>query len=641
MKRPPSSPARPAVSPEDAPPSVRPTAFRRPALRKKPMSQDVEDGLRKIYAEHEGEIPDLAVLERDTSSRLTRFLFRLILGLLGLAVLVGIGFFLWNPYTVQTSRPLSFAIEGPTSVISGEEVRYRVAYENRSRVPLAALAVRFHLPRGFVLTDTVPPPSGEDEWILGSLAPQSDGVIEIAGVFRSAVPGSEKLQAFFAYRPANFSSDFEEVVGLTVDVPRSVLEVRMEGPDKAIPGDEVVYLVHVKNGGSRPIERVRLRPQLPEAFQFAKSDPAMNTDEPAAWDIPTLVPGEEFKLSITGTFASDAAGTLAMQAEAGLLDAGGAFLLQAEVAVQTDIVGGSLATYLIVNGSDKAQTADMGERLRVSVDYANQGSEAVEGVSLVLRLETPSRSLPIDWNEADLGKARRQGNELVWDAANVPVLARLAPSDSGVIDLTLPLLETASPATVSDAFSLTLATSLKKVGSVATDRTVESVPLTVTLNSDARFAAAARYFDGEGNQLGSGSLPPKVGETTAYRLFWTLANTLHDLEKVVVTTNLPPGVAWRNKTHTDIGTLSYNETTRLLTWTVDKLPTELAAVEAWFELAVTPDADDVGSFLKLTNATSFEVVDATTRDTLQRSVDAIDTELPTDEFATGKGVVQK
>ncbi len=605
----------------------------------KTMAHDVEKNLRNIYANSDGEIPDLTKLEYRRTSKITRLLVRTILLLVVISAVAWGGFFLWRPFGLQTNRPLSAMIEGAATATAGETITYRITYENTSNVPLAALEVKMNLPADFLVDETRPVSTEGSVWVIGSLAPGSDGSIDITGTFRSVVPSMEKLQAFFTYRPANFSSDFQDIASLSIGVEKTVLELTTTGPEKALPGDQIAYTAHLVNNGSRRMDNLEVRAIFPDTFRHTEATKAASNEGGTSWTIDSLEPGAAFDLTVKGSFTTGASGTVTALFEAGLLDLDDLFLSQAPSTVTTDLLGGNLAVRLIANGSDKEQSIDLGENLRISVDYENQGDEVIEGVSITLKLETPTNSLPIDWASAERSGAKTQGNTLVWDASVLPALESLAPNASGIIDVTLPLLSSIDPAVSSDTFTLALTVLLEKVGSVESVRTIETPPIEIRLNTDASFAATARYFAEDGTALGSGPLPPTVDQTTTYRIFWDLQNSIHDLKNISVTTNLPPDVAWVGRAQADIGSIVYNETTRLVTWTIDILPTSLTAAEAWFDLAITPDASDVGAFVKLTNVTAFEGTDASTDDTVHTSTNVLDTELPDDALAAGKGVV--
>jgi len=122
---------------------------------------------------------------------------------------------------------------------------------------------------------------------------------------------------------------------------------------------------------------------------------------------------------------------------------------------------------------------------------------------------------------------------------------------------------------------------------------------------------------------------------------WRVANSFHLLEGLRMTTNLPPKVAWTGKTTAEIGTVSFDETTRIVTWSVPSLPISIPGAEATFGVAVTPEESDVGAFYKLTNAIAVEAKDTFTKDQVSNGIDILTTELPEDEEAAGKGVVTK
>jgi hypothetical protein len=264
----------------------------------------------------------------------------------------------------------------------------------------------------------------------------------------------------------------------------------------------------------------------------------------------------------------------------------------------------------------------------------------VEGFSLTLALSSSDGSpLPIDWENADLGNGVRTGNTITWNAPEMESFEVLDPSHTGVIDLTLPLLSELGTTNASDTFTFALTGSMEKIGDVESPRSIEASPISVAINSDLEADAFARYYTVDGEPLGTGPLPPTVSDTTSYRVTWQLDNTLHPLESVIMTATLPTDVRWTDRTEKDIGTLTFNETTRLVSWQIEKLPLDLEHTEATFELSITPNEQDVGSFFKLTNAISVSARDSVSGGSISRATDILTTNLEEDEFAKGKGIV--
>lgn len=607
---------------------------------KRRSAQQIRRQLRAIYESADGRVPDLSRLEQGGKSGLTRFLLKTILLLGALCVLAWAGFFLFSGGLFTGSETLKLTVEGPDEVKSGEEISYTLMYENVGDVPIAALTAKLNVPVTFHVYSTVPDPParerGEEprgslEWTIGSLNAGSDGAITITGVFLADVPSSERLQALFTYKPANFSSDFQDIVTHKVDIMDSVVALSFTGPEKALAGDRSEYVINVQNTGSQTVYNLRVTPSLAPDFTVLASMPALE-DGQAVWTIPALLPGELAAITMEGAFTSTAAGEQTLGMNVGFVNQDLVYVQRNEELV-TDVLGGTLAFSVIVNGSAQSQAADLGETLRLSIDYANNSKETAQDMSFTMEIVGENGDVPIDWKNANLGGGTRTGNEVNWEG-----LDALAPETSNVIDVSLPVFDRLDPGEA-DAFTIAVTLTLNRVGTITSTRTLEATPIVITLNSDAQANAQARYYSQAGAAVGSGLMPPQVGETTSYRVYWNLANTLHTLENVRLSATIPQDVTWLESTDTDIGTVSYNSTTRQITWTIPKLLAQLGHAGAWFEVAISPDSGDVGRFIKLTSTTSFEARDATTNQLLSRSLPELTTELPEDEFAAGKGVV--
>jgi len=603
------------------------------------VSAGLEKSLKDIYG-RDGNL-NLNKIERHRRSRLTAFLIRLV-GLLFILALISWGGFLWwQTSPASSGQPLKTTIEAPTTITSGATSCFKVRYENIGRVPIAALSVSLNLPETFTLKEAEPEATEENyHWILSPLGTGSDGAIDLCGVFRSTTPGSEKIQAVFTYRPANFSSDFQDIAGATVTIEKSILALEVSGPTETVVGDQTTYTTKIKNTDTEKVENLRLRAVLPESFAITSAEPVVTETGSAYWDFPALEPGEEKTVTFIGSFTSSASGLLPMAMEAGFLDAKKTFIEQVENKTETKVMGGDLAFNLIINGSDKDQVVDLNNRLRFSLTYTNRGSETMEDISFALTIEAGGKTVPINFSTSDLAGGVKSGDIITWNKTGIPNLTLLAPNATGTIDPVLTVIDALDPNTTADSFTILVKATVSKVSDTATTRTISSTPLTIKLNSDAKLLTEARYFDRDGAPLGTGPLPPKAGETTTYRIFWAISNSLHDLKNLSTTMNLPASAAWTNNIQTDNGSLTFNETTRQVTWTINSFTKDTNSISAWFDVAVTPSDENIGSFVNLANPTAFEATDVFTNDLVHDSADALTTALPNDDLAEGKGVVE-
>lgn len=117
--------------------------------------------------------------------------------------------------------------------------------------------------------------------------------------------------------------------------------------------------------------------------------------------------------------------------------------------------------------------------------------------------------------------------------------------------------------------------------------------------------------------------------------------TLHDLNNAKVVAILPKIVAWTGNTQTANGIIEYDEPTRTVAWNLGRVPEGANELEGWFDVALTPQALDIGRFASLLGETSFQFQDARTNESVTRTKPSLSTDLNQDEGAKGKGVVRK
>lgn len=601
--------------------------------KQKTPLRDVRKDLRAIYERADGSIPDMSRLSARKKSGLHKFLVRGILLLLVLSAVAWSGFFFFSHGFIQKQDQLSVKIDGPKEVKAGDTVTYVIRYENTGDVPMATLELAASFPPDFHLTSSTPEANDKNVWTIGSLTPKSDGAITVNGTFLAEVPSTEKLQALFTYKPANFNSSFQTIQTLDVNVNDSVLQMTLNGPDQVLPGDEVQYITTVGHTQKDPVKDLRVIPVIPQNFTVSGTDPAFENGQ-HYWNLASLDPNKPKAFSLKGSYTASASGDQTVGANVGFVS-DNTYLKQKESSVVTKMQGGSIAFHLIVNGSSTDQTIDSGKSLHGSIDYTNQAQKSAQDVSFTLALDGVG-TLPIDWAHADLKSGKRSGNQIVWDKASLDKLKLVKPNDSGILDFTLPLL---TGTNVADHFTMSLTARIGSLGETGGVKSISATPILISINSQVGFRSEARYFTTEGTPVGSGPLPPTVGKTTTYRVYFNITNTLHDLSDVKVTTNIPANVMWTNKSLTDIGTIAYKNDS--ITWTIPKLPKSISQAGAWFDVWIKPTDADIGTAMPLTSSTNFTAKDTSTSQTITKTSDALTTNLSTDEFASGKETVKK
>lgn len=585
----------------------------------------IEEGLHAIYGDHK---VDFTKLER-SRSWITNLLLSLVVILALLSAIGWGGFYVYTTYfNTSATGHFSLAIEAPTEIVSGSETSLLIRYKNPSNVPLAQLALDIRLPSTFEVTNFSPLPSNAEEriWNIGSLAAGSEATIRIDGVWLASIPSSAPVQVFATYRPANFNADFQDIQTAYITTLQSVLETTILANEEGRSGESLDYTITVTNTSSIPQQNVEVALTLPEGFFLDKSLPALEAGESPLWIIPEIAPKESAMVTFTGSFASNTSGFRYFDVSTSFAN-DDRKLLQTQTTAFTDVIQTGLSLQLVANGSANDTTLNADDQLRLSIAIENTGETEMKDIELALQFQG-EKTIPIRWADADLAGGTRAINTITWK----PILATpLPPKEKHTIHLVLPIQGEISPS-LADSFEIIASSSGQQA-------LIRSTPLTISLNSEAKFSAEMRYYSENGAPLGNGPLPPTVSETTTYIAFWRIENRLHDLENVEVKAVLPPNVQFDNQIGSDLGDIRFDASTRTVTWTIPYLPKDLTRLEARFAVKITPTSDQVGKFVKLLSGTSFRATDSTTKAILQRATDTLDSELPNDQDAQGLGFV--
>jgi len=159
------------------------------------------------------------------------------------------------------------------------------------------------------------------------------------------------------------------------------------------------------------------------------------------------------------------------------------------------------------------------------------------------------------------------------------------------------------------------------------------------INSDLKIKESLRYFNEDNIPVGTGPHPPKVGETTTYKVYWELQNNLHELNDLQVAVILPENVSWDGKERATVGNVEYSSGLNAIIWDIGRLPITVYEASAEFSISVTPQEENKNKIMVLMPGTKVKATDAETEAVLEKTTKAKTTKLEDDEIANGDGIV--
>ncbi len=615
--------------------------------------ESVDASLRTIYEAEEGEMPDMTKFEQIKSKRWIWIFAGVTGGLFLLLLISWLGFAFFKTFQGFNGKGLELEVQGPEKIALGQEVTYFVNYRNPLQEPLAFVDLRINFPTDFVITDMKPIPTEEGHvWKLGALAAEERGTIKIRGTFTGALGSVSAVQAIASYRPANYSSNFEAMSTKRIEYSETVIEGFVQVPEKAVPGDNISLIYHIKNTGSDTLQNLLVQLTVPEGFTPDLNSINTSTIQGRVIEkfIGDLDAGAETEFILVGTFASGYGGDALVLAQVGRKSADNQFLPMHKAEAVVPVLAGDLSLNFIVNGSEQKERAvSYGEELRGIIGYENMANEALSDVVIKMKLET----IDLDTGEVLAGEqlvdmnritssvtTTFNGTEIVWNKDNLNDLKSLPSRGNGSIDIGLPIV-IAAPDKGAVALRVNVSVDIKAVGDTELNRTVTMAPMTFVLLSDASLSAEARYYSEEGAPVGSGPIPPKVGTPTGYRIIWKLNKTVHSLKDVEVIAKIPRSVSFKEVATSTAGEMTFNDEDRTLHWSLNKLPTDVGEAEIQFNVLLTPVVADDGRFATLMEDVTFQATDEDIKESILSVIKQINTDLQGDENAAGKGVVIK
>ena len=603
-------------------------------LKKKRAATKNEIGreLKAIYETDEnGEPADFTTFER--AKKRGRWP-KVLAAVLGLFILAGITWagILFFAGSARYGNNIDLTIDGPASAPrAGDVSTWTIRYKNNEDIPLARAALTVNLPASITILSSDPQlidmTTRSPSWNIGTVNAGASGAITIKGRVLDAVGAAIAMQASLAYRPANFNADFEKPAAWTSQINDAAVTATMTGPSEAIPGDDQTFVLAVSR--QNDLTPDALIPDLkinfdPDQLVVVKNSvPSFTDANRRIWTVKAPAAGQTLTFTVTGSFATNVTGDQTVKATAGTMASDGSFMLFATAAAATSVLPGDLVLTIIRNGSNNDGTIGLGEAMHVSVDFENDSAKTIGNAEIALTVSgTPSSNgvNPVDWTTLDdIRGGKRSGNTLTWTKKEIPDLASIAAGAKGSIDISF---KTASSVfTTSDRnydIDLSARGTIGTIDGKKSAKTVSTPVMRTLLNSDARVSAAAAPAPD--------SAPLHAGQTSTYRVVWVISNSLHEINGIKAAAKLPDGAAFVQKGNIDAGDISYDDASRTVTWTLDRLPTAFRSITSDFTVSVTPAANGAIKNLPLLGETTLTATDKTTAGALANSAMALTTD---------------
>lgn len=607
-------------------------------------NKEIDTNLSEIYTDKKGSLVDVKKMKiKRRQLAIVRFFKKLLI----LTLLIGAAYFAYSYFFDRTndSSSLELGIVAPEKVLAGEEFSYQVTYHNPSKFVLSGVHLEIQRPENFILTNSsIVPNSGNYGWNLPNLDPGANATLSITGKLINKPDSVNVISGRLSYVPLNYSSQFKKEASASTIIEGPGWQTELEYSGTAFLNQDNEMTLSFLDVTNNYLGDFNLTFSLPEETNASVASSSSGATASSSivmkkititkaggvsWQISGLNPElgrQEIPLSYKiGTKIDKPEIIVRLEKK---LEDGQSYIFW-EKSIQPELVKSDLNLTMFVNGTKIDNAINFGQTLNYSVSYSNKGNNVFKDVIVMAVLKSDF----LDFNSLNMEKkGEAKGQTLIWTKNEIPALAEIKPGQEGEINFSINLASFDGSDLGKDLSVSSYAQyGVNNQAVKSTDN--KSNTIISNINSDLSLSEQILYFNEDNTPVGSGPLPPKVGEKTGFKVYWVVKNNLHELTDTRVVFDLPVNVNFDERNSTNVGSISYDASARQVIWEIGRLPVSVYQADAEFGISITPAVSDQNKILVLSPGSTVSATDTETKNVITKKTDAKTTKLEDDDIA--------
>lgn len=606
-------------------------------------NQEIDSNLSAIYTDKKGSLVDVKKMK---IKHRQLFIIRLFRNLMILAFSLGIIYFAYSYFFDRTndSSSLELKIIAPEKSLAGEEISYRIEYHNPSKFFLTRVHLEIQYPESFISTgSSIQPQAGNYGWDLPDIDPGGSGALSITGKLINKPDSVNIISGRLSYTPLNYSSQFKKEASASTLVSGPGFQADLEYNNTAFLNQDNAMALILSDVKNNYLGDLTLSFSLPEETNVSL---ASSTEGEAAnglltkkinitksggvsWLISGLSPElgrQQIPLNYKiGTKLDNPEISVRLEKK---LDDGQSYIFW-EKTFKPELVKSDLNLTMFANGSKNDGAINFGQALNYTLSYSNKGDNSFKDVVIMAAISGDF----IDFSSLNMEKpGELRSNTIIWTKNEIPELAEIKPGQEGEINFSVNLLPF-KEGDMGKNLSVTSHAQYGVNGQAVKGEDNKSNTIISRINSDLSLSEEIRYFNDDNQPVGSGPLPPKVGEKTSFKVYWVVKNNLHELSDTRVVLDLPSNVNFDEKNSTNVGNIYYDANTRQVIWDIGRLPVSVYRTDAEFNISLTPVENDRNKILVLSPGATVSAADTETKNLITKKTGPKTTKLEDDDIA--------
>jgi hypothetical protein len=580
------------------------------------------------------------VMAKKNNSFFNKFLLgSLVFFLLSLGVAV---FIFFGGLNMISSNNLDVRVTAPSSISSGEELPIGLSIVNGNRTDLEEVSLFIEYPEGSESVEEQGKALTRSKVDLGIIPKGKAGEHNLNLVLFGEKDAIKTFTFRIEYKVKGSNAVFSKEKKFEVSISSSPLLLDITYPKEVNSGQIVTVSIDLTSNSNVPVKNTLVKVEYPYGFTYKDSSMATYRDN-NIWNLGDLKDGDKKTLTIRGVLIGQNLEDRSFRVSTGSqsLDNSRDFDTTLATAIFTMGIRKSFYDLSVVYNQQNAPLA--GQSIPVEIKWQN---------TLPDKIINSHIEVSISGNAFDRTKVNAGGggfyksidNTITWDKNTTAVLNSILPGESNHIDFSVTSFGDMVTGKLikNPHIDMHVAISGDRLG---TDSSTVTSEEDLTIKISTNLGIKAKSLRDAGPFVNTGPIPPKADKETTYTITWSLSNTTNDIKNTIVTTSLPVGVEWKGETSPSGEKVSYDSSSRIVTWNVGNVSAGVgygyAPREASFKVGLLPSINQIGTSPNLT-----ATINATASDTYtEKQVNSFATELNTRysdaTFVNGKETVTK
>lgn len=498
---------------------------------------------------------------------------------------------------------IRITVEGrPTTVAGGDTLSLLITLQNRNPVAVSEGSLELVFPEGTYSADGTNAPVSRIIEDIGDI-PAGGTVTKTV---RAVVFGNEdqdiRIPLVFEYQTSQSSVVFEKVTEYEFTVGTSPVDVAVTSISEISSGQELSVSVSVRSNAATALENIGVVANLPFGFSLNSAEPA-----PVGGNMfvfPRIAPGEEAKITLSGVLTGQDNDERVFRFNVGSVnpeDPRALSVVYTTKETEVLVTKPFLAVSMLLNRAQNEPTVvQAGAPIQALLSWTNTLPTSVLDGEITVRIQGTAFD-PESVSTAN-GFYRSSDASIVFSGEKDFGLKNLKPGDQGNGSFSFTTKTGAGMNALRNP-TIILTTSIK--GRRVTESAVPeniSATITRTIQVASDLTVKPRGVYSVGPFTNTGPWPPKVDEETTYTIVLSAGNTVNSVAGAKAVMTLPSTSTFVGATSPSDAKITYNATTREVTWDIGDIPAGTVAREAAFQVSLLPSLSQEGKSPILVNA---------------------------------------